>query len=84
VKTQEHDNEFGIGGGVPGGEVSWQITGIRHDPYILANPIIPIVEKGQNALANQGQYLYPPAYDGFWKGIYLRVKTFFFELFEKI
>lgn len=84
VKKQEADNQFTIGGGVPGGSVSWQVTGIRHDPYIVANPIVPIVEKSQNALVPPGQYLYPPAYDGFWRGVYLRVRTFFFGLFEKI
>jgi hypothetical protein len=36
IKVEEHDNHFTIGGSVPGGEISWQITGVRHDPYILA------------------------------------------------
>jgi hypothetical protein len=58
VKEEERDNQFVIGGGVPGGKVSWQITGIRHDPYIVANPIIPEVEKGPDQLVDRGQYLF--------------------------
>lgn len=84
VKKLEANNQFTIGGGAPGGSVSWQVTGIRHDPYILANPINPLVAKGPNQLVSQGQYLYPPAYDGFWRGIYVRIESFFFNLFERI
>lgn len=62
IKTEVTDNQFTIGGGVPGGEVSWQVTGIRHDPYILANPIIPVVEKTPYTIVNKGQYLDPQAY----------------------
>ena len=59
VKT----NEFTIAGGVPGGRVSWQVTGVRHDPYILANPIIPEVEKSPNEIVNKGEYLSPELYE---------------------
>jgi hypothetical protein len=59
IKEQEKNNQFTIGGGVPGGQVSWQITGIRHDPYILANPIVPEVEKGPDQLVKKGQYIFP-------------------------
>ena len=62
IKTEEKNNSFAIGGGVPGGRVSWQITGIRHDPYILANPIVPEVEKGPGQLVNRGEYLYADGY----------------------
>lgn len=48
-----------IAGGNSGGRVSWQVTGIRHDPFILAYPIIPEVLKGPGQLADQGQYLFP-------------------------
>ena len=51
-----------ISGGVPGGKVSWQVTGIRHDPFIEANPIIPEVEKGPDALVDKGEYLFPEYY----------------------
>ncbi len=33
------DNCFKIAGGKPGMEISWQVTGIRHDPYAVANRI---------------------------------------------
>ena len=62
VKSEEKNNQFTIGGGVSGGRVSWQITGIRHDPYILAYPIIPEVEKGPDQLVNRGEYLHPNVY----------------------
>jgi hypothetical protein len=48
------DNSFVIVGGKPGLRVSWQVTGIRQDPYILANPIINEVEKGPGALVDKG------------------------------
>jgi hypothetical protein len=59
IKQQEKNNQFTIGGGVPGGGVSWQITGIRHDPYIEANPIITEVEKGPGQPVKKGQYIFP-------------------------
>ncbi len=62
IKTEEKNNQFRIGGGVSGGRVSWQVTGNRHDPYIINNPIIPEVEKGPNQLVDKGEYLYPDAY----------------------
>ena len=52
------NNTFTIAGGPPHARVSWQVTGIRHDPYILANPIIPEVEKGPEALVDKGEYLF--------------------------
>jgi hypothetical protein len=54
---------FLIAGGVPGGKVSWQVTGIRHDRFILANPIVPEVEKGDNQLVKKGEYLFPELYE---------------------
>ncbi len=53
---------FTIAGGSPGGEVSWMVTGVRHDPYILANPIIPEVQKGAGAPYAQGMYIHPELY----------------------
>jgi hypothetical protein len=54
--------EIQISGGAPNGKISWQVTGIRHDPYILAYPIIPEVEKGPSQLVDKGQYLFPQFY----------------------
>jgi hypothetical protein len=75
VKEEEKDNRFTIGGGAAKGKVSWQVTGVRHDPYILANPIIPVVEKGPGQLVDKGQYLYPDGYrprfplSGLWQSV---------------
>jgi len=60
IKQEISDNAFVIGGGEPGGRVSWQVTGIRHDPYILANPIIPEVEKGPGQLVDKGECIFGP------------------------
>lgn len=62
VKEEEKGNHFMIGGGISGGKVSWQITGNRQDPYILANPIIPEVEKGPGKLVDKGEYLFQEWY----------------------
>lgn len=58
IEQEVENNEFVIGGGVEGGEVSWMVTGIRHDPYILAHPVIPEVEKGPGQLVGKGEYLF--------------------------
>ena len=58
VKQEVKDNAFVIAGGKPDGQVSWMVTGIRRDPYILANPIIPEVEKGPDQLVDKGEYLF--------------------------
>ncbi|PIR83823.1 hypothetical protein COU18_02450 [Candidatus Kaiserbacteria bacterium CG10_big_fil_rev_8_21_14_0_10_51_14] len=60
IKNEVADNQFTIAGGIPGGKISWQITGIRHDPYILANPIIPEVEKGPGEIVGQGECIFEP------------------------
>ncbi|TSC87233.1 MAG: hypothetical protein G01um10148_338 [Parcubacteria group bacterium Gr01-1014_8] len=52
------DPTFRIAGGVPGGTISWQVTGIRKDPLIVANPIIVEVEKGAEALILKGECLF--------------------------
>ncbi len=60
IGKQESDNRFTIAGGLPGGLVSWQITGIRHDPYILSHPITPEVDKGPGQPFDKGQCVYEP------------------------
>jgi hypothetical protein len=52
-------NRFKIGGGIPGMKVSWQVTGIRQDPY--ANTFrVPVEEaKPEN---ERGRFLYPEVY----------------------
>ena len=53
------DNRFKIAGGKPGMEVSWQVTGIRHDPYAVAHRIVVEEDKPTEA---RGYYLHPDAY----------------------
>jgi hypothetical protein len=52
-------NQFKIGGGTAGLKVSWQVTGIRHDPYANQNRIQ--VEELKPA-SEQGRYRYPAGY----------------------
>ena len=58
IKKEIENNRFVIAGGVPHGEVTWQVTGVRNDPYIKANPIINEVEKGPDALVEKGEFLF--------------------------
>lgn len=51
---------FIIAGGAPGGEISWQITGIRQDIFITEQPIITEVEKSPEQLVDVGDCLYEP------------------------
>lgn len=53
------DNRFRIAGGKSGMEVSWQVTGIRQDPYAVAHRIR--VEEDKPA-EERGYYLHPKAY----------------------
>jgi hypothetical protein len=50
------NNRFRIGGGAPGGKVSWQVTGIRHDAYANAHRIPVELDKPG---AEKGTYLHP-------------------------
>jgi hypothetical protein len=52
-------NRFAIGGGTPGMKVSWQVTGIRHDPYAEQHRMQ--VEEAKPA-QERGTYLYPQGY----------------------
>ncbi len=51
-----------ISGGVPNGRVSWQVTGVRHDPYIEAHPIVPEVDKSPEQIVDKGEYVFPEFY----------------------
>ncbi len=53
---------FKLSGGVPGGRVSWQVSGVRQDPYALDHPITPEAEKGPDQLVDKGEYLHPEFY----------------------
>ena len=53
------NNQFKIGGGKPGMEVSWQITGIRQDAWENAHRI-PVEEEKEAKL--KGFYIHPELY----------------------
>lgn len=53
---------FDIQGGAPNGKVSWQVTGVRHDPFIEDHPIVPEVDKGGTQPYQKGQYQCPECY----------------------
>jgi len=53
------DNRFKIAGGTHDMEVSWQVTGVRQDPYAATHPIK--VEEAKPP-EEQGYYLHPDVY----------------------
>jgi hypothetical protein len=59
VADEIHDNQFRIAGGTAGLKVSWQVTGVRHDPYADAHRIVVEEEKPG---AERGKYLHPELY----------------------
>jgi hypothetical protein len=50
------NNRFKIAGGDAGMEVSWQVTGVRHDAYAEAHPLVVELAKPEDDV---GKYLYP-------------------------
>lgn len=59
VAEEVRDGRFRIAGGSPGQKVSWQVTGVRHDPWAEANRIV--VERDK-APEDRGTYLHPELY----------------------
>ncbi len=59
VAEKVQNNRFKITGGTSGLEVSWQVTGIRHDPFAEAHRIQVEVEKTGN---ERGKYIHPKEY----------------------
>lgn len=53
---------FSLAGGAPGGTVSWQVTGIRHDPFIVDHPIVTEVDKSSDTIVDKGEYICPECY----------------------
>lgn len=60
VKEEVRDNSFVLAGGEPGGRISWQVTGTRHDPYMLAHPFKVEVPKGPNQPYARGECIHEP------------------------
>jgi hypothetical protein len=59
IAQEIQGNHFAIAGGKPGTKVSWQVTGIRHDPYAAQHRLQ--VESAK-APQERGKYLYPRGY----------------------
>jgi trimeric autotransporter adhesin len=59
IAQKVEGNAFKIAGGTPGMEVSWQVTGIRQDPWANAHRI-PIEQ--QKDARERGFYLHPELY----------------------
>jgi len=59
IAAKVQNNRFQIAGGPAGLEVSWQVTGIRQDPYANAHRI-PVEE--WKPASERGTYLYPELY----------------------
>ena len=59
ILKEVSNNMFSIGGGTPGLKISWQLTGIRKDPYAEKNRVKVEEDKPEN---ERGKYLYPEAY----------------------
>ncbi|HRJ31792.1 MAG TPA: hypothetical protein PLV21_18530 [Cyclobacteriaceae bacterium] len=60
VSKEVQNNRFSIAGGNPGMKVSWQLTGIRKDPYAEKNRVKVEEDKMGD---ERGKYLYPEAYN---------------------
>lgn len=56
VGEKMQGNHFKIKTNQPNVEVSWQVTGVRHDKYADAHRVVPVVEKEKE---NRGKYLNP-------------------------
>lgn len=59
VKQEMENNSFIIQTNIPNIKVSWQVTGVRNDPYANENRIVPEVDKADN---EKGLYLHPELY----------------------
>jgi hypothetical protein len=59
VAREIHQNRFAIKTDKPNVKVSWQVTGIRQDPYAKANPMAAEQDK---PAAERGSYLHPELY----------------------
>ncbi len=60
IKDEIKENRFTIAGGEPNGRVFWQVTGTRHDAYILAHPIQNEVWKSAKTEVGPGECLFEP------------------------
>jgi hypothetical protein len=54
-----------------------QMSAVRNDPYIQANPIIPEVDKTDTTLVARGELLHPSVTDYGLKNVFTRVADYF-------
>jgi hypothetical protein len=59
IAEKIQNNRFRISGGTAGLEVSWQVTGIRQDPYAQQHRVKVEVDK---PMGERGKYLHPEVY----------------------
>jgi hypothetical protein len=59
IAKEIQGNRFTIAGGKPGMKVSWQVTGVRHDPWAEQHRMQVEVKKPAQ---ERGKYLYPAEY----------------------
>jgi len=59
VAQEIANHQFSIAGGAPGMKVSWQVTGVRHDAYSKAHPLVVEARKAEK---ERGRYQNPDAY----------------------
>jgi hypothetical protein len=59
IASEVSGNTFQIGGGTPGGKVSWEVSGVRQDAAARAHPITVEEDKSEQ---HRGRYLNPEAY----------------------
>ncbi|MEU0391230.1 hypothetical protein ABZ208_00275 [Streptomyces sp. NPDC006208] len=60
IAEEISENRFSIKTDKPNVKISWQVTGVRHDPYAAQNRITPEEEKPEG---ERGLYLHPGVYD---------------------
>lgn len=60
IAREISSNRFDIAGGGPGAKVSWQVTGVRKDPWAQANPLVVTEEKDEH---ERESYIHPELYD---------------------
>lgn len=59
VAQELADNSFRIAGGPPGATVCWQVTGVRHDAYAVAEPMVVEEDKPDE---EKGTLIHPEAH----------------------
>jgi hypothetical protein len=59
IAEEVRDNAFGIAGGSAGQRVSWQLTGVRHDPWAKAHEFLAEEDKPED---ERGSYHNPEAF----------------------